>query len=274
MTPREIQAALAEPFPAEALGWLPQSITGNRCLALPYIDARDVMIRLDAVVGIEGWRDAYEVQADGNVQCTLSIRVGKAWIAKADVGGPSDQKDTGDKRKAAYSDALKRAAVKWGIGRYIYALPKTLAGYDPAKKEIIGTPKLPHWALPKAATTQPGPAADPASRRIAATDKACAAEGLCEPGELIAAHAEALSRGPVDAAPWVAAWKADMASRLPITPEQLAALDAELDRTGESWQRCQAKLSLPRGVQKAGILRGQAAALLDMLKDVDNRVTS
>jgi hypothetical protein len=43
-------------------------------------------------------------------------------LTKVDVGGPSEQPDGGDWLKAAFSDALKRAAVKFGVGRHL-ALP-------------------------------------------------------------------------------------------------------------------------------------------------------
>jgi hypothetical protein len=33
-------------------------------------------------------------------------------IVKTDVSSPSEQRDDGDKLKAAFSDALKRAAIK------------------------------------------------------------------------------------------------------------------------------------------------------------------
>src|SRR5262249_39110857 len=55
----------------------------------------------------------------------------------------------GDKVKAAFSDALKRAAVKWGVGRYIYRLEGVWMDYDPQRKQIRGVPQLPPWALPK-----------------------------------------------------------------------------------------------------------------------------
>jgi hypothetical protein len=78
-----------------------------------YIDARDVMDRLDEVVGCENWQDKYTVLAFSDsqwaVECTLVVN----GIAKTDVG-------VGDAPKDAYSDALKRAAVKFGIGRYLY----------------------------------------------------------------------------------------------------------------------------------------------------------
>jgi|SRR5262245_40995395 len=109
--------ALAAPFPAAAVKWKPGVVSGNRALAVCYIDARLVQDRLDEVLGPANWQDDYEVFADGSVLCRL--RLGDEWVTKADVGGPSEQPDEGDRRKAAVSDALKRAAVKFGIGRYL-----------------------------------------------------------------------------------------------------------------------------------------------------------
>lgn len=150
--PEEIQEALAAPFPPERLGWKPQSVSGNRALAICYIDARDVQDRLDEVLGIAGWQDRYTVLPGGNVMCELSLRVGGEWLAKCDVGGESDQKDAGDREKAAFSDALKRAAVKWGIARYIYRLDGCWVDYDSQRKAIVEPPQLPAWALPKRRT--------------------------------------------------------------------------------------------------------------------------
>src|SRR5262249_1500314 len=135
---KRIQEQLAAPFPPDRLGWKPQSISGNRCLAVPYIDARDVEQRLDDVVGVDGREDSFEVLLDGNVVCKLRVRIGKAWRVKCDVGSQSDQPDEGDRRKAAFSDALKRAAVKYGIGRYLYAFPAQWLDYDPQKRQMVG----------------------------------------------------------------------------------------------------------------------------------------
>ena len=85
-------------------------------LALAYIDARDVMRRLDEVVGPWNWSDSYDRAADGVVYCTLSIRVHGEWIHKMDGAETSDI----EAEKGAISGAFKRAAVKWGIGRELY----------------------------------------------------------------------------------------------------------------------------------------------------------
>jgi hypothetical protein len=136
----EIAQQLAAPFAPCEVEFKPGAVCGNRALALAYIDARVVQNRLDAVLGIDGWQTQFQVLEGGAVQCTLSVKIGDAWLAKQDVGGPSDQKDAGDRMKAAFSDALKRAAVQWGIGRYLYALAPAWRDYDPEKKRFLNGP--------------------------------------------------------------------------------------------------------------------------------------
>lgn len=155
----KVQAAFAKPFPDSEVKVKPAMVKGNRCLALHYIDARCVMDKLDEVVGIDGWRDEYTVLPGGNeVECRLSVKFGGTWITKADVGGQSEQPDEGDRMKAAYSDALKRAAVKFGIGRFLYRLPQQWLDYDPVKKQVI-RPKpqqpAPQQSQQKPAAPQP-----------------------------------------------------------------------------------------------------------------------
>lgn len=118
MSEIDLQALAAE-FPRAAVSWRAQSLTkaGDKALALAYIDARDVMDRLDTICGASNWQDRYEFHGKRTV-CYLSIRIGEEWITKADGAGDSDV----EAEKGAISDALKRAAVKWGIGRYLYAL--------------------------------------------------------------------------------------------------------------------------------------------------------
>jgi hypothetical protein len=117
-TAEEVKLLFAE-FPRDAISWRAQSVTkdGDKAMALAYIDARDVMDRLDSVCGASDWQDRYEFHGSRTV-CYLSIRVDGEWITKADGAGDSDV----EAEKGAISDALKRAAVKWGIGRYLYAL--------------------------------------------------------------------------------------------------------------------------------------------------------
>ena len=126
--------ALAAPFDPNEVKWKAQAVSGNRALAVAYVDARVVQDRLDDVLGVAGWQDSYKVLADGSVMCRLKIRLGEQWISKVDVGGQSEQPDEGDRMKAAFSDALKRTAVKFGVGRYLYRLPSQWVDYDAQKK--------------------------------------------------------------------------------------------------------------------------------------------
>lgn len=84
-------------------------------LALAYIDSRDVMDRLDEVCGPEGWQDDYPVIGSTTL-CKISIKIGDEWVSKCDGAGSTDV----EAEKGQLSDAAKRAAVKWGIGRYLY----------------------------------------------------------------------------------------------------------------------------------------------------------
>lgn len=115
-----LEEKLKAPFPKDKISWRAQSLTnaGDKAMALAYIDARDVMSRLDEVCGIEGWQDSYH-DSGKRTYCTIMIKIGDSWIAKTDAAG-----DTAvEAEKGAVSDSLKRAAVKWGIGRYLYDLP-------------------------------------------------------------------------------------------------------------------------------------------------------
>src|SRR6266849_6065518 len=89
--------ALAEPFDPAEVRFKPAVVSGNRALALAYVDARVVQNRLDDVLGVDGWQDDYECLPDGSVVCRLRLRMGGEWITKVDVGGPSEQPDGGDR---------------------------------------------------------------------------------------------------------------------------------------------------------------------------------
>lgn len=139
---------LAAPFAAQEVKFKPAVVSGGRAMAMAYIDARSVQDRLDEVLGVDGWQDSYRVLPDGSVMCRLKLKIGGVWITKSDVGGQSEQPDGGDRTKAAVSDALKRAAVKFGVGRYLYRLPQQWCDYDQSKRRFVHAPTLPPDALP------------------------------------------------------------------------------------------------------------------------------
>lgn len=102
---------------------------------LAYIDARDVMDRFDDVCGPAGWQNRY-THAEKKTVCEIGIRtVDGEWVWKADGAGESDI----EAEKGALSDAFKRAAVRWGVGRYLYHLPTPWVDLD--EREQITEPE-------------------------------------------------------------------------------------------------------------------------------------
>jgi len=104
--------------------WRVQSVKDGNAICVPYIDARAVHERLDEVLTPANWQNNY--QADLGVS-TIGILIDNDWVFKSDVG--TDSKVEAIKGKA--SDAFKRAAVIWGIGRNLYSIQvRVLASKD------------------------------------------------------------------------------------------------------------------------------------------------
>lgn len=86
------------------------------------------MERLDDVCKVEGWQCRYPFLGC----CEISICIGSSpqgaiWVTKSNGAGQSDI----EAEKGQYSDAFKRAAVLWGVGRYLYDLPNTWFPIEP-----------------------------------------------------------------------------------------------------------------------------------------------
>ena len=100
--------------------WRVQSTNqwGAQCVA--YIDARDVQDLLDDVLGAENWQTKY-TEHKGNLFCSIGVFLKDRayWTWKEDCGTESNV----EKQKGEASDAFKRAAVMWGIGRFLYSMP-------------------------------------------------------------------------------------------------------------------------------------------------------
>lgn len=130
----ELFDRLAEPFPADAVSWRVGSTTQDKSkgMALAFIDARDVMERLDFVCGPAGWERRHP-HVGGTTTCEIAIWVeGRGWVVKTDGAGDTDV----EAEKGSLSDSFKRAAVNWGIGRYLYSLPAPWVELVPAGRSF------------------------------------------------------------------------------------------------------------------------------------------
>ena len=89
---------------------------------LAYIDNRAVMTRLDGCFGAENWRSHFVPisSAEYGFLCTLSIYDGTKWLSKQDG---ASQTTNFEPIKGGISDAMKRAAHQWGLGRELYSYP-------------------------------------------------------------------------------------------------------------------------------------------------------
>lgn len=120
---------LAAPFSPDIVSWRVGSTNKDKtsALALAYIDARDVMARLDEVVGPANWQRRYPWSDTKRLCCEIGIKIDGEWLWKGDGAGDTDV----EAEKGAFSDAFKRAAVSWGIGRYLYDLDSPWVQIEP-----------------------------------------------------------------------------------------------------------------------------------------------
>tara|TARA_R110002020_G_C16236709_1_gene768810 strand:- start:596 stop:1132 length:537 start_codon:yes stop_codon:yes gene_type:complete len=157
---------LSIPFPPSKIHWRigRKSKKKDKATALAYVDARDIMDRLDSVLGAARWKDDYTAEPPrkvrklcnktnayyyeeicGRVKCSLSVRDDAGeWITKCDAAGETNVEG----EKGGYSDALKRAAVKFGIGRDLYRIKSFYYPIDDFGN-FTQTPNLPPEYLDK-----------------------------------------------------------------------------------------------------------------------------
>lgn len=155
----EIRALLEAPF--TEIQWKIQTLSkdSSKGMVVGYIDARDVAARLDSV-GVT-WSDSYTVLQMAStwvVECRLTVD----GITRTDVGTGDGEESA----KSAYSDAFKRAAVKFGIGRYLYDLPTSWVAVENrqiTKDAMASLHAAYNRLISKQATTAPAPAPKPAA---------------------------------------------------------------------------------------------------------------
>ena len=129
-------------------------------MALAYVTNRAIMNRLDEVCGPENWKNEFKAAPDGGILCGISIKVNDEWVTKWDGAENTDIEAV----KGGLSGAMKRAAVQWGIGRYLYKLEESWINANEngayRGKTKDGTtfkwdaPTLPAWALPKGSKSE------------------------------------------------------------------------------------------------------------------------
>jgi predicted nucleic acid-binding Zn finger protein len=129
----DIIRRLSEPFSPSDVMWKPGAISKDRtrAMAVAYVDSREYMNRLDQAD--PGWSDEYQVIPLPDrvlVICRLTIggitRTGDGECLLADTRGETEE----NALTSASAQAFKRACAKFGLGRYLYDLPRVWVDYD------------------------------------------------------------------------------------------------------------------------------------------------
>lgn len=134
---------LAEPFGDEDVEWRigqgGKNAKGLWAKVLCYVSNRAIQQRLDDVCGPENWRNEFLPLANADhtkgCQCGISILIDRGdgtaeWVTKWDGADNTQTEPT----KGGMSDAMKRAAVQWGMGRHLYGLGENWANIVPEEQ--------------------------------------------------------------------------------------------------------------------------------------------
>lgn len=172
-------AMLTRDFPPTWVRWrlMQRPRDGQtRGLAVAYVSMTSVEDFLDEIMGPARWRCTYPMIGQF-VVCRIELQDDQGrWIGKEDGAGDNVDRDAQNASdddldkdtKAVLSDAFKRAARRWGIGRYLARLDKpwvdckpvgrswAIADHEyPRLAEIAGAPPGTYVAPPAPPPAQP-----------------------------------------------------------------------------------------------------------------------
>lgn len=160
LTTQEIMERLHAPFPAQDIEWRVNRVVktnnGPKAIVLAYVTNRAIQSRFDELFGPFGWKNEYKEWRDKGVLCGISVNFNGEWIVKWDGADATNVEST----KGGFSAAMKRTAVQFGVGRYLYNLEECwvdikdkgqnyIADNKTGAKGYWDNPQLPAWALPQ-----------------------------------------------------------------------------------------------------------------------------
>jgi hypothetical protein len=176
-TPEEILERLAEPFDPNEIKWRATNTAvindrrGRRLRGqvVAYADPRAYTDRLNDIFTPWGWTRDYAVQVAqnferahrGNEQRTITAKILVTCTVTlhglgSHTGLGEEWADDENAGTAAEAQAFKRACTCFGLGRYLYDLPKEWVDLDEFKRPLK-CPGLPSWALPDTSRQDSGP---------------------------------------------------------------------------------------------------------------------
>ena len=120
--PKDMLDVLNSPIRPEEIEWRVQnqSRDGQKLAIVPYLTNRTVMERFDKQFGWDNWENHFH-EVDGGFLCTITVTTpdGRS-VTKSDAASKTNVEPV----KGGCSDAMKRCAVQFGLGRDLYKYPK------------------------------------------------------------------------------------------------------------------------------------------------------
>jgi hypothetical protein len=113
---------LTAPILPNEIEWRVQSQTSTgKLIVVPYINNRCVMHRFDAAFGAENWTSEFREISNGFIcRLTVIIKDSNRIVHREDGASKTNI----EPEKGGISDAMKRAAVQFGLGRCLYDYPR------------------------------------------------------------------------------------------------------------------------------------------------------
>jgi hypothetical protein len=146
---QEMKDALCEPFPIEVIQFLPKRPKKDQqgqwtCLALPYADKRVYEDQLNRLA-FGAWSTPYTPPLVAGNKLVIPVTVVIHGVPHTDFGEAflhsktreGEDREEENSATEAYSQAFRRACAQFGLGRYLYGLPKKWLPYDPRTKRIV-----------------------------------------------------------------------------------------------------------------------------------------
>ncbi|KAA9357227.1 Rad52/Rad22 family DNA repair protein [Larkinella humicola] len=97
-----------------------------KLIVVPYITNRCVMERFDDQFGWTNWGNEIK-EVDGGFLCTITVTLPTGEkVSKTDGASRTNVEPL----KGGISDAMKRAAVQFGLGRALYSFPRVFVEVD------------------------------------------------------------------------------------------------------------------------------------------------
>jgi hypothetical protein len=157
---KEFVAALEVPFDASQIEWRVMNTTKNgqpaRGQVVPYADQRAYTDRLNALFTPASWTRRYTIHTSANFERGQEKKtVAKVLVScELTIFGLGSHSATGEEfaddpnaLTAAEAQALKRAAVCFGLGRYLYYFTGSWVDLDDRNRPK-SVPQLAGWATP------------------------------------------------------------------------------------------------------------------------------